>query len=62
MWQRKDPSSEDVALRAHELYLQRGSKDGHDVEDWLRAERELRYPLPRPAKMMAARVGRSSLN
>ena len=32
----------DVARRAYDLYLARGREDGHDVEDWLQAERELR--------------------
>jgi hypothetical protein len=32
----------DVAQRAYDLYLARGRADGHDVEDWLQAERELR--------------------
>lgn len=32
----------DVARRAYDLYLARGREDGHDVEDWLEAERELR--------------------
>jgi hypothetical protein len=31
----------DIALRAYDLYLARGCEHGHDVEDWLRAEREL---------------------
>jgi hypothetical protein len=31
----------DIARRAYELYLARGRQDGHDVEDWLRAESEL---------------------
>jgi DUF2934 family protein len=35
------PTSADVARRAFELYCQRGRQDGHDVEDWLQAEREL---------------------
>jgi hypothetical protein len=34
-------SHERVAERAYELYVERGSEDGHDVEDWLRAEAEL---------------------
>ena len=33
---------EDVARRAHEIYLQRGGGDGHDHDDWFRAEAELR--------------------
>jgi len=31
-----------VARRAYDLYLARGQEDGHDVDDWLEAERELR--------------------
>jgi Protein of unknown function (DUF2934) len=37
-----DISEHDIARRAYVLYLTRGSKPGHDVEDWLQAERELR--------------------
>ena len=33
----------DIAQRAFELYLQRGSEHGHDIiDDWLQAARELR--------------------
>jgi Protein of unknown function (DUF2934) len=32
----------DIARRAHELYLAGGGEHGHDIDDWLRAERELR--------------------
>ena len=32
---------ERVAQLAHELYLARGDGDGHDLEDWLEAERFL---------------------
>jgi hypothetical protein len=31
----------DIARRAYELYLARDCEDGHDVDDWLQAEREL---------------------
>ena len=31
----------DIARRAYELYLARGCEDGHDVDDWLQAERDL---------------------
>jgi len=30
-----------IARRAYELFLERGSVDGHSLEDWLDAEREL---------------------
>ena len=35
------PTHEEIALRAYEIYLARGREDGHDVDDWLQAEREL---------------------
>ncbi|MBK5280461.1 MAG: DUF2934 domain-containing protein [Nitrospiraceae bacterium] len=31
----------DIAQHAYELYEQRGRQDGWDLEDWLKAEREL---------------------
>ena len=30
-----------IAQRAYALYVARGCEDGHDVEDWFNAEREL---------------------
>jgi len=30
-----------VAMRAYELYMARGGRDGADMEDWLIAEREV---------------------
>ena len=35
-------SESDIARRAFELYCDRGREDGHDVDDWLNAEGELR--------------------
>ena len=37
----KELRKEDIADRAYALYAQRGSEPGRDVEDWLRAEKEL---------------------
>ena len=37
-------TEDDIARRAFELYCDRGREDGHDVDDWLTAERELRDP------------------
>ena len=31
-----------IAIRAYELYEQRGHQDGYALEDWLQAEREIR--------------------
>jgi DUF2934 family protein len=39
---RSEPTHEEVAARAYELYLARGSLDGYSEEDWLMAEAELR--------------------
>src|SRR5579862_2558639 len=36
------PVKEKIQARAHELYLQRGGKDGHELQDWLAAEKELK--------------------
>jgi hypothetical protein len=33
---------EEIRLRAYELYLERGETPGHESEDWLIAEREVR--------------------
>jgi hypothetical protein len=30
-----------IASRAYELYVQRAQEDGHDIEDWLEAERQI---------------------
>ena len=35
------PTREQIALRAYELFLARGSEPGHESEDWLAAEAEL---------------------
>ena len=32
----------DIARRSYKLYEERGNEHGHDVDDWLQAERELR--------------------
>ena len=38
---RRTITDADIARRAYDLYLARGCEPGHDVEDWLQAEREL---------------------
>jgi len=47
---RRDPITEMIACRAYELFLERGAQHGHDLDDWLQAEREL---------LDAARAGHS---
>jgi hypothetical protein len=40
-----DHTEHDIAVRAYALYEQRGGEHGHDLDDWLQAERELRSVL-----------------
>lgn len=35
------PGQDEIAQRAYELFLQRGSVPGHETDDWLQAEAEL---------------------
>ena len=37
-----DGTDSDIARRAFEIYCQRRCQHGHDLDDWLQAERELR--------------------
>jgi len=47
------PANIDEAIRrrAYELYEEQGRKDGHDLNDWLRAEAEI---LQRNSRTIAA--------
>lgn len=36
------PSPEQIRQRAYELHLESGCSHGRDLDDWLRAERELK--------------------
>jgi Protein of unknown function (DUF2934) len=38
------PTQDQIATRAYEIYLERGSTPGDPMQDWLRAERELAAP------------------
>ena len=40
----------DVGRRAYDLYLARGGEHGHDVDDWMEAERELQRPSSPPRR------------
>jgi Protein of unknown function (DUF2934) len=37
----REPSVEEITRRAYGLYLGRGGDHGHDVDDWVKAEKEL---------------------
>jgi hypothetical protein len=42
MTERREPSKDEISHVAYSLYVQRGCEPGKDVEDWVRAENELR--------------------
>ncbi len=59
----REPSGEEIARQAHELYLQRAGEHGKDVEDWVRAEKELGdEPVAGPAKTRVAQAVRNAFN
>jgi DUF2934 family protein len=37
----RSPVAEDVEIRAYQIYIARGGSDGHDLDDWLQAERQV---------------------
>ncbi len=62
------PDQDEIARRAYELFLQRGSVPGHETDDWLQAEAELsagagdesereERPAPTPAPRQPAEGG-----
>ena len=44
------PISEEIELRAYQIYIERGGGHGQDVEDWLQAERELVEKYGKPVQ------------
>jgi hypothetical protein len=62
------PIEQQIQQRAHELYEQRGGTEGHGLDDWLQAEREIKGTQPQlgsgivsgsPKKRLAGRRGLS---
>lgn len=56
--------SEMIAKRAHEIFQSRGGEHGHDLDDWLQAEQEVRSSLRSetlvssvPDQQLAAKAG-----
>ena len=42
------PTHEEIALRAYEIYLERGGAPGDAFQDWMQAERELLEKYSKP--------------
>jgi len=44
------PPQEKVAARAYQKWMQKGCKHGHDQQDWLEAEAEIKAEMARAKK------------
>jgi hypothetical protein len=44
------PTYEQIAARAHQIYLQNGCLDGESVQNWLQAERDLLTEMTQPMR------------
>jgi len=49
------PTAEEIALRAYQIYLERGGAPGNALEDWTRAERELLEKSCKPRRKASVR-------
>lgn len=58
MIEHRESTKDEINHRAYALYLMRGCEQGRDVEDWLRAEKELtEEPVGKPAAKRASPLG-----
>ena len=46
----KEPTKDEITRLAYALYLLRGCEPGSDVEDWVKAEKELSERQPQTAR------------
>ena len=51
------PTRAEIELRAFQIYVERRGSDGHDVDDWLEAERELYEKYANSDRMAKAATG-----
>jgi hypothetical protein len=49
------PTREEIALRAYEIFLRRGGAPGNELADWVLAERELLDQDPKQHRKPAAK-------
>jgi hypothetical protein len=60
MVERQEALRDGIARRAYEIYVQRGGENGKDVEDWLRAEKEISGEVADVARARTAAAGRTN--
>jgi Protein of unknown function (DUF2934) len=51
------PTSEEIAKRAYAIYLSRGAEHGHDVNDWLQAEAQLKRQFAKTPTFSGLQIG-----
>ena len=39
------PTEDEVRVRAYEIFLRRGGQTGHEIDDWVQAENELKQQI-----------------
>jgi Protein of unknown function (DUF2934) len=50
------PTTEDIALRAYQIFLERGGAPGNALDDWTRAERELLEKSSKPQRKLGPKL------
>lgn len=52
MTAQRRPTTQQIAARAYQIFIERGRVPGHDIDDWLQAEYELmQLPVRELAKL-----------
>lgn len=55
------PTHDEIAARAHAIWIEQGCPEGREVENWLEAERQLGGPAP-ASRDVAADLDTTNLN
>jgi hypothetical protein len=55
------PTEEQIAQRAHEIFLKRGAAPGGELDDWLQAERELTAGTQQPVATKLSATAKAPL-
>lgn len=58
----RNPICEDIEFRAYQLYLGRGASHGHDLDDWLQAERQVLEALKKEKTSLRVALAFGLLN
>jgi hypothetical protein len=50
------PTTEEIALRAYQIYMERGGAPGNALDDWTLAERELLEKSSKPRRKLGPKL------